>query len=354
MKKIIVLSLLILALTGTVFGQHTLIYTNQDLYFNQGKELFLQHKYAASYRSFETYLKSTKTIQAGQIQEAEYYMAANAYELRQEDATLRLESYLQQHPYTAFSDPANVMLGILLYEKKNYKQALTHFNLVTEKHLGNRERVDFLFCKGYACLETKNFQQALVIFKSLKDMKTRYDLSATYYYAYAEYTLGNYTNALPEFLKIESNEAYKNIVPYYIIQIYYAQKNYEQLNERAEKLLKNNPTNKNNAEIYRIMGEIAYRKADYVKAISNLKSYEKLFPKVLRNDMYLLGLSYYQLKDYKNTVLYLSKVTSGKDEMTENAYLHLGNSYIKLNEINNARLAYEASLRTNFNKKIRE
>src|ERR1035437_3000863 len=40
--------------------------------------------------------------------------------------------------------------------------------------------------------------------------------------------------------------------------------------------------------------------------------------------------------------------------MTENAYLHLGNSYVKLYDLNNARLAYEASLRTTFNKTVRE
>ncbi|MEI8085427.1 MAG: tetratricopeptide repeat protein [Paludibacter sp.] len=354
MKKIIAFSVLIISFAGTILGQHTLIYTHSDLLFNSGKELYNQRKYAASYRNFEEYLKTTEATQAGQIQETEYYLAANAYELRQEDAKERLESYLLQHPYTPFFDRSNVMLGMLLYEKKDYKKALTYFNQVTDKHLGNKERVDFLFCKGYACLDTKNFTQALAIFKELKGMKTRYDLSATYYYAYTEYTLGNYVAALPEFLKIENEAAYKSIVPYYIIQIYYSQKEYGQLNERADNLLKNNPNNKNNAEIYRIMGEIAYRKGDYATAITNLKSYEKLFPKVLRNDMYLLGLSYFELKDYQNTVQYLSKVTTDKDEMTENAYLHLGNSYIKLNDINNARLAYEASLRTNFNKTVRE
>ena len=148
MRKTIVLSLLILAFAGTIFGQHTLIYTNSDVLFNQGKELFTQRKYAASYRSFEAYLKSTTAIQAGQTQEAEFYMAANAYELRQEDAALRLENYILQHPYTPFSDRTNVMLGMLRYEKKNYKQALTFFNQVKEKHLGNRERVDFLFCSA--------------------------------------------------------------------------------------------------------------------------------------------------------------------------------------------------------------
>src|SRR5665647_1938097 len=109
MKKIIVLSLLIMSFASLILGQHTLIYTHSDLLFNQGKELYNQHKYAASYRSFEEYLKTTEPTQAGQIQETEYYLAANAYELRQEDATVRLENYMLQHPYTPFSDRSNVM-----------------------------------------------------------------------------------------------------------------------------------------------------------------------------------------------------------------------------------------------------
>lgn len=185
-------------------------------------------------------------------------------------------------------------------------------------------------------------------------MNTRYNLSATYYYAYSEYTLGNYEAALPEFLKIEDNPAYKNIVPYYIIQIYYARKEFDKMNERADLLLKNNPSNPNNGEIYRIMGEISYSKKDFDKAISYFKEYEKISAQVLRNDMYLLGLSYYQTKDFANAVSYLSKATTETDEMTENAYLHIGNAYIQLNDKTNARLAYEASLRTNFNKTIRE
>ena len=354
MRKIIVLSLLISLITIVAPAQHTLIYTNSDVLLNQGKELFAQRKFAASYRSFEDFLKLTDRKDAGQVQEAEYYKAANTFELRQNEASDLLTQYLLQHPYTPFWDNTNNMLGMLLFEKKKYDKALTYFNTVNEKHLANREMIDFLFSKGYSCLETKNYTAALSIFKELKNMNTRYNLSATYYYAYTEYTLGNYALALPELLKIENNAAYKNIVPYYIIQIYYAQKEFDKLNDRADIILKNNPDNKNNAEIYRIAGEIAYRKHDYAKAIGYLKSYEKIFPKVLRNDMYLLGLSYFETKDYGNAAKYLSKTTTEKDEMSENAYLHLGNSYVKLKDINNARLAYEASLRTNFNKTVRE
>ena len=354
MKKIIVLSLLINLISVAGWAQHSQIFTNSDTQFNQGKELFVERKFAFSYRCFEDFLKSSDINQVGRIQEAEYYLAANAFELRQKDANILLKNHLLLYPYTPFFDQINNMLGLLEFEKKNYVQSLAYFNQVDENHLGEHETVEFLFSKGYACLETKNYMLALSIFKNLKEMDTRYKLSSAYYYAYSQYCLGNYPEALPDFLKLENNPTYKNIVPYYIVQIYYAQKEYDQLNSRAELLLKNNPDNKNNAEIYRIAGEIAYRKHDYIKAIDYLKNYEKLFPQVLRNDMYLLGLSYYETKDYANAVQYLSKATTEKDEMTENAYLHLGNSYIKLKDYTNARLAYEAALRTSFNKTVRE
>ena len=354
MRKLIVLSLFYCVTILFVNAQQTLVFTNSDLLFNQGKELFNQRKYAASYRNFELFLQKIETVNAGQLQEAEYYKAANAFYLKQQDAAEQMRLYLTRHPYTPFSDMANFMLGLMDFQAKKYANALKYFNVVNDKRLGKYELVEYLFSKGFANLQVKNYKAALVIFKELKAMDTRYNLAATYYYAYTEYTLTNYPVALSEFLKLENNPKYKNIVPYYIIQIYYAQKDFDKLNERASLLLKNNPNNANNAEIYRIMGEIAYSKKDYAKTISNLKQYEKLSKQDLRNDLYILGLSLYNTKDYKGAITYLSKATTDKDEMTENAYLHIGNSNIKIGNKVNARLAFEAALRTKFNPTVRE
>ena len=354
MRKILVSTLLFVLACIELQAQQTKIYTQPDVLFEQGKELYTQRKYAASSRKFEEFLAGAEKTKSGMIQEAEFYIAANAYQLHQSDARSLLKVYLTNHPYTPFFDQTNVMLGMIEFEKKNYVQAIKYFDVVKPLRLGKYERVDFFFCKGFAALETKNYTQARDIFKTLKGMNTRYQLSATYYYAYAEYTLGNYAVALPEFLKIEENPTYKNIVPYYVIQIYYAQKQYDKVYDRADNLLKNNPDNKNNAEVYRIMGEISYQNKDYTKAIGYLKSYEKTTSQFLRNDYYLLGLSYYNTKDYNNAAAYLQKVTTTADEMTENAYLHLGNSYLKLGNKTNARLAYEAAIRTKFNQTVRE
>ena len=134
-KKIIVLNVLIVLFSVVAMAQHTLIFTNGDVLFNQGKELFSEHKYAASSRTFDEYLKRTEPTQAGQIQEARYYLAANAFEMRQQDAMDQLNVYLEQNPSTPFRDETNAMMGTLVFEKKDYAKALTYFNQVKDKRL---------------------------------------------------------------------------------------------------------------------------------------------------------------------------------------------------------------------------
>ncbi len=354
MKKRIFVNLLIVLCAANLFSQQSHIFTNPEVLLLKGKELFNQEKYSASYSFFGEFLKKSDPSQVSLLEEAEYYMAANAFELQQKNAETMLKDYLKKHPYTVFVDEINYRIGKIETDNKNFAQAMIYFNLVNTANLEQKSRTECLFSKGYAAIETKNFGVSSDIFKTLKEQETSYRYSSVYYFAYSKYCLKEYDSALEDFLKLETNPSYKKIVPYYIVQILYAQKKYDQLNDRADNLLKINPDNKNNAEIYRIAGEIAYRKQNYSKAISYLKSYEKLFPQVLRNDMYLLGLSYYQTKDYANAAQYLSKATTEKDEMSENAYLHLGNSYVNLKDLTNAKLAFEAAIRTNFNKTVRE
>jgi tetratricopeptide (TPR) repeat protein len=354
MKNKFAIVLLTLTFTASTWAQHTLVYNHQDALFNQGKEYILQKNYAASTSCFQEFIRSAKPTQTAQIQDARFFIASNSYQLHQPIAKDLLTEYLDKHPYSPYSDRTNYMLGMINYERKNYGKALPLFLKINTSQLENSEKMDILFCKGYCYLQTKDYSQASTCFKELKSYGSKYDLSASYYYAYAEYINKNYDAALPEFKKLEETETYKGIVPYYIIQIYYSKSEYDLIKEKASRLLVSYPTNKNNPELYRILGEIAYQERSYDDAIGYLKNYEKIFKPVLRNDIYLLGLSYFQTKDYENAVRYLSKVTTVSDEMTENAYLHLGNSYVKLKDLINARMAYESATKTNFNTEVRE
>lgn len=354
MKKPIVFSLLIHIGICGLFAQNPFASNLSEQDFNKGKELFDAGKYAAAGRYFETYLQSATPIQAGQRQEAEYYLAATAYELEAADAGQLLDRYAKKHPYSPFADRVSFMQGMVMFKQKNYTRSLAYFRKTDRAKLDRHDLGELQYCEAYALLQTGNYAKASDAFKKLLGQDTRYNTSASYYYAYCEYIQGNFDEALPVFLELENAQDYRDVVPYYIIQIYYSRGAFDQIGARAEKLLAESPDNSNNAEIYRITGEIAYAQQNYSKAIESLKKYESMSPQVLRNDMYLLGLSFYQTGDYASAILYLSKVTAKQDEMTENAYLHIGNSYIKQGDKANARMAYEAALGSNFNPAVRE
>ena len=241
MFKKIVITLFFCTMVLISFAQLTQVYTQSDKLFHQGKELFNQRKWSASYRDFEEYLKNAEPTQAGMIQEAEYYLASNAYELRQKNAYDLLLVYLEKHPYTPYMDRTQLMLGMLEYENKNYTKALTYFRAINETHLIERDKVDYLFSRGYANLETNNIQKALDIFKTLKSMNSAYQAAARYYTGYSEYRLGNYDAALPDLLAVEKNPEFEDIAPYYIAQIYYSKQDFTEMEKRVDLLIRKFP-----------------------------------------------------------------------------------------------------------------
>ncbi|MCL2596799.1 MAG: tetratricopeptide repeat protein [Paludibacter sp.] len=354
MKRLFFSIVLSISILTNIFGQLNLSFSSPDALFFQAKEFFTEQKYSASMRYFEEFLVQNPAADKAQLLEADYYIAANAFYLQSDNAENLLDAHIFKYPNTPFADHTDFMRGVIAYSQRRYQDALKLFRYIDDEQLTDYEQVDLKLYEGYCNIETQDYEAARNNFLQLKKMNTRYNNAATYYYAYSEYMLGNYDAALPDFQAIAEIPQYEKIVPYYLTQIYFTKKNYAKVKENADYLLKNNIDNQNNAEIYRILGEIAFEEKDYPSAITNLKNYEKMFPQVVRNDMYILGLSYYNTKDYKNSTTYLSKVTTEKDSIAENAYVYLGNAYVHLGDKNNARMAFQAALETNFNDAVRE
>ncbi len=353
MRKLLFTWLLLLGVTYA-YAQQTLIYTHSDRLFDQGKELYNQQKHLASLRSFEEFLQTTETIQAGQRHEAEFYLLANAFELRQKNAFGLIQNFLKANPYSPFLDKIYSMMGTLLFEEDRYHTALEYYYKVNDKHFNRKEQLDFRFHKAYALLETKMFKDAAYIFGDLKKQAFPQQEDAIYYHAYAEYVMHNYSEALKGFLQVENHPLYEEKIAFYLLQIYYYLGEEEKMQEKFDFITSNYPEHPDNAEIYRIKGEIAYANNQFEEAVNFLSKYEAETEQALRKDLYWLGLALIQLERHHAAIPYLQKVTTEEDAITENAYLHLGNAYIKINEKDNARLAFGAALHTNFDRKVRE
>lgn len=269
-----------------------------------------------------------------------------------------LQQYLEDYPYTTYSDEVRLMIGVLKTEKGDYKQASKVLQTVNRKNLSRQTESMWYFYAGYSYIQQEEYKKALPLFLELKKHQTLYTPHATYYAGYCYYSQQDFAHAMAEFLAVERLGGYKQIAPYYIVQIHYAQHQYEEIYPRAEKLLEDFPNNPHNDELHRMLGEIYYTDSAYDKSIKHLQAYRSLRleqqQEPLRNDIYLLGMAHYKIGQYAGAIDRLKEVKEWTDSISESAYLHLGHSYLRVGDEEKAKLSYAAAIQLNINSKVRE
>lgn len=347
-----------MALSATLLqAQKTITYTNADKLFNNGCEMYELQNYGLAFRYFGDYLQQFDSKDRNiNYAEAEYYRACCAFELGQPDAGIMLDQFLADCPSSNHASKTRLLRGITFFNRNKYYEAVDScFSKVNPKLLNKTDKDRFYFHNGYSLLQLKDYDKALANFKSVSDNNPATKQSADYYTAYIDYQQHRYDEALPIFLALENSDNYSSIVPYYIAQIYYAKGMTDKVLNYGLDLVSKYPGNENNAEVYRLIGESYYQQKDYDNTIKYLSLYEQRVSQIYRNDAYMLGIAFYNKQNYVEAINRLQKATViTDDEIAQNAYLHLGSCYLKQNEKNSARLAFEKASKMDFDKNIKE
>lgn len=290
--------------------------------------------------------------------ETDFLRVRQAFEERTSTAQTDLKNYLSTYPYTTYADEVRMMQGVLYVEKEKYKQADKAFSKVNPKYLSRQGEPMFYFYEGYSHVQQKQYKAAIACMARLKSKQNPYTMQAKYYAGYCYYCTQDYPHAMAEFLAVEQTGAFRKIAPYYIVQIYYAQHQYDKVYERAENLLTQYPDNEYNDELHRMLGELYYRDSAYVKAVEHLNAYRTLRQAkkqdLVRNDMYLLGMANYKTGNYQEAIDNLRQVKQKQDSISENTCLHLGHSYLRLGDLEKAKLSYSAAMQFRLNDRLRE
>lgn len=247
------------------------------------------------------------------------------------------------------------MLASCYFYEGKYDEALALFNSTRLDLLGNEERDDRTYQLATCYMKTDNLKEAAIWFETLRASSPKYAKDCSYYLAYIRYTQKRYDEALKDFLPLQDDPKYKALVPYYIAEIYAIKKNYDKAQIVAQNYLSAYPNNEHAAEMYRILGDAYYHFGQYHQAVEAFTGYLDRDHSAPRRDaLYMLGLSYYQTKVYSKAAEMLGQVTTTNDALTQNAYLHMGLSYLQLAEKNKARMAFEQAAASSANLQIKE
>lgn len=351
MKRILIPLCLVVG-SHMASGQRSYQFDAPNRLFVEGKELFSLKNYSGCIDKLEAYKQHS--TDADLIQEADYMLVYSAYEQGRPNAVELLKDYLDVYPASRHADEVNFLIGSAHFGQGEYQKAIFWFNESNIDMLSPEQQEAYCFRLAYSLLQIGDMEKARGYFARIEQIGTKYREASTYYVAYIDYATGKYNNALVEFTRLKDLPDYKERSLYYITQIYFIQNEYEKVISEGKELLASYPDSENNSEVYRIMGNAYYHLGNEDQAINMLSKYVSSTDSPLRGDLYILGVCYYNKGNYSSAVNALGRTVRENDALSQNAYLYLGQSYLKLKDKNNARMAFEAAATSSFDKQVKE
>lgn len=323
------------------FAQTSEKYNSEYENYYRAEELYAKEQFAAARIEFRNFLNGCKKPNDPMVVKALYYEGLSALELYNNDAVKLLTDFNKNYPESIFKNTIYFRLGKYFYQKKDFQEALVWFNQLKATDVEPEEKEEYLFKVGYANFQEKKYVEARSAFHEVKDGVSQYAGPGLYYYSHIAYMDKSYQIALDGFLKLQTNESFAAVVPYYIAQIYYLQGKYVEVTKYAPTIV-DSANAVNQTDMNHLIGDAYYKIGKFDEAVPYLEKYNQK-ANTTRDDDYQLGFAYYKSKTYDKAIKLFDKVTRQSDSMGQIAFYHIGECYLKLNNLISARSAFEAA-----------
>ena len=351
MKILHRLPLFLLLLAGLAFGQTSKIYTNDMVEFNHALDLYSNKDYAAAQVLFkeirETYDKDSELRALSY-----YYEAFCAIRLGQSNGEDLMNDFFEQFPTSTKRNSAFLEVGDYYFNNQRYAYALKWFSKVNGANLTHYGKEEFSFKKGYSLFAVGSYPDAKRYFSELLDSQ-KYGAQAKYYYGYMAYQDDNYVEADKYLNQVSGEGAYDEEIDYYLVNIRFKTGKFQEAIDTGVPLLAES-NGLQRSELSKIIGESYFNLNQFEEAIPYLQAYEGKKGKWNNTDYYLLGYAYYQQKNYPEAILWFSKIIDGNNAVSQNAYYHLAECYLKEGRKQEALNAFRNAHEMDFSPEIKK
>jgi len=322
------------------YSQDLLSQQKAERLFSTGIDLIDHNQYGAAREVFSEYL-NTSPVSDARRAEAAYYKAFCALNLYHTDSEKQIEDFIKDYPSHPKAITANYDLGNFYYAEKNFKKASLFYTKVDFSGLSQEQQRIGRFRWGYSLFNQKFLKESLEQFNYNKTIGGEYGPASSYYAGFIEYSQGDYTNALIDLKRAEQNEAYSKIVPYLIANVYYRQKNYDELISYAAKVSTVEGVS-SKEEIALLSAEAYYKKNDFKNALVGYKQYlEGREEKADKGVMLRAGYVAYTLGEDAAAIKYLKGSFADSDSVGFYSAYYLGSLYLKQNQKPMAQTAFD-------------
>lgn len=351
MRKLPSLFLIFFAVQiSSLYSQESIIYTYSLNDFDKAVSLYEDKQYASAQIIFKQVEKGAKT--EGLQSDCAYYIANCAIRTNQENAEELINRFVEEYPTSRKQNQAFIDVAYYYFDQKEYKESLSWFNRVDESVLKDSDRNKYNFQKGYAYFDSKKTKEAQKYFNKVT-ASDEYGTQSKYYMGFMAYESDDYVEANKQFDQVSGNEKYSEKLSYYKSDMSFKSGDFQKAIDLGIKAMPNS-TAEEKSELNKIIGESYFNLKQYDKAIPYLVGYKGKKGKWNNTDFYQLGYAYYVQKDYENAISQFNKIIEGNDFIAQNAYYHLGDSYLQSGKKQQALNAFKNASEMNFNLKLQE
>lgn len=348
--------LLLMLAAFAVHAQQSSVFTEATLAHKRGVDFFNQNLYGLAQKEFRTamdYLRPANEPDWKALKtDSELYHAKCAVRLDQPEAEKLVLDFLRENAPSPVASQAALEIGDYYFDKKDYDKALTYYDLAPDGSGPSRDEIRFK--KGYSYFVTKKFALAKTQFMPLKEnARSEWYEPSNYYYGCCSFFEGKYADAAKSFIRAENSSKYKATIPYYLIQIYAAEKNYDKVISYGAPKAKDSSL-RNREEINQIVGQAYYEKGDFKSAMPYLEYAAKNGAPLRPADYYQLGYTQYQNGYFKPAIDNFETLTKQDSVLGQNGLYHLGDCYLRTGNKFNARNAFGQAASMNFDKSVKE
>jgi tetratricopeptide (TPR) repeat protein len=356
--KYYILSILFVCFSASnIKAQRTTVFTEANASYKKGLEFFEQGVFAQAQKEFKIAAEKLDPLEDEPSRllrlQARLFFAKSAIMNEDPEGEKLILEFTKTYKPDPIATQAVIEIADYYYNKKEYDKALSFFQMIDQSGLTREERGSLRFKQGYCYFVKKDFKKARTAFYPMKDEKTDFFFPINYYYGLTAFYEGDYNEAVNSFKKLETSKKYQKFIPYYLCQIYFAQKKYDELIKYGSAKFNESEVN-DKKELGLLVGQAYYEKKMYTEALPYLEFYAQGSPKMRENDFYQLAYTQYKAGFYAKAAENFEQLTQTKNALGQNALFCLSDCYLRLDNKQSARSAFRKTADLDFDKNLKE
>jgi len=346
---------IILSLFGfcvSVQSQETMEWSDPDASFKAAKQLYQQDQFSLAFPVFKRLYnngvkQSNMPVQL--MADAQYYYIICGLQLDETGAATLAKTFVDLDNHLAHVQMVSYYLGEYYYQRKEYNNALIYYGKSNIVNLNNRQIATMKFHQGYAYFVGQDFEKAKPLFNAIRQLPSDPNyIDANYYYGFLAFSERLYETAIECFLIAETHPDYQHVVPFYLTELYYFSGDREKALTYGETAIKRNGQYYD-LQLKQLVGHLLFEKREFARALPYLETYIASTEKVRREDLYELSYCYYEAKNWNKAIQGFKQIGGALDSLEQNSMYLLADAYLKVNDLQNARNAFQFCAANNSN-----